>query len=330
MTRKTLALLAAVALAGCGRTGAGVAARVGDERIPTSAVAEHTARAMADRTFAQTQDVRNVQRVWVRRLIEEKLVDEAARRLGVALPKGRVDKAYDEYVARFEGKEQLERAAASDGIGPADIRGEIARAELRELIADKLVEDIVLSDAQLRDTYLKNIKDYDKAHLAHINVADPRKAANVAAQARHGGDFAALAKANSEDVRTQATGGDLGVVGNGEGKLTLLEREVFKPGVTTGAILGPIRSGSTYEIVKVVERRTTSFEQAREDVRRRVIGDERVKRLSDYLQKLAHELGLSVNPRFGRWDYQQGIVVPRGDDLSSPAPSPGDLQPAGP
>ena len=326
MRRTTLALALAV-LAGCGRTGAGVAVRVGDDRIPTSTLTTHVERAMADRAYAQTHSAADIQRTWVRRLIEDRLVREAARRLKVSVTSQEIDKAYADYVTRFEGEEALRRAAAGDGIGPEDIRNEIARAVLEDKVADKLVEDVTVTDAQLRDTYAKNLKDYDKAHIAHINVADQRKAADVAARARAAGaDFAALAKQFSEDVRTQATGGDLGVVGNGERKFAkVVEDAVFK--APTGAVLGPIRSGATYEIVKVVERRTTTFEAARDDVRRRIVGDERVNRVSRYLQDLAHELGLSVNPRFGHWDYQQGIVVASGDDLSSPAPSPGDLQP---
>ncbi len=325
--RRTIAVLALVALAGCGRTGAGVAARVGDDPIPTSALTTHVERALADRAYAQTHSAADVQRTWVRRLIEDRLVREAARRLKVSVTTEEIDKAYAGYVTRFEDEEGLRRAAAGDGIGADDIRNEIARAVLEDKVADKLVEDVTVTDTQLRETYTKNLKDYDKAHIAHINTTDQRKAADVAARARAAGaDFAGLAKQFSEDVRTQATGGDLGIVGNGEGKFAkVVEDAVFK--AKTGDVLGPIKSGSTYEVVKVVERRTTTFEQARDDVRRRIIGDERVNRVSKYLQDLARELGLSVNPRFGHWDFQQGIVVASGDDLSSPAPSPGDLQP---
>jgi parvulin-like peptidyl-prolyl isomerase len=319
-----------VLLAGCGRSGAGLAARVGDDRIPTSALTARVERALADRAYAQSHSPADIQRTWVRRLIQDRLVREAARRLKVSVTSQDIDKAYADYVTRFEGEQALLRAAASDGIGAADVRSEIARATLQDKVADKLVADVTVTDAQLRETYAKNLKDYDKAHIAHINVADQRKAADAASRARApGADFAALAKQFSEDVRTQATGGDLGIVGNGEGKFAkVVEDAVFK--AKTGDVLGPIKSGTTYEIVKVVERRTTTFEQAREDVRRRIIGDARVNRVSKYLQDLAHELGLSVNPRFGRWDFQQGTVVASGDDLSSPAPSPGDLQPTGP
>jgi foldase protein PrsA len=329
--RLFIAALACLALAGCAQTGAGVAARVGDARITTATLAAHVTRGYADKTFAQSHPKDQYQRQWLNRLISSRLVEVAARRLGVTITEAQIDKQLQTFVTNAGGQRQLETQAAAQGIAKADLRGATRDLVLRDAVADKLVEHVVVTDKQLTDAYAKALPQLDVAHIAHILAKDAATAATVAAEARRpAADFAALAKKYSQDPNTSAEGGDLGQIGNGDGKFeAAFEKAVFTG--RTGSVIGPIRTGNGIEIVKVIERRTTTFAQAREELRRTVIGQTRDQKLAAYVDDLAKQLKITVNPRFGAWDGRtgNGVIAIGGDDLSSPAPVPGQNQPTG-
>jgi foldase protein PrsA len=315
-----LAVAAALALTGCGRTGAGVAARVGDARIRTSALEARVTRGYANKAFQQAQSQADYQRAWLNRLITSQLVSVAAKRLGVAVTDQEVDDRQAAFVKDAGGRAALEQTAASQGIAKQDLRQAIYDLSLRDAVADKLVENVTVTERELRAEYAKRLAQLDVAHIAHILVATKKTADKVLAEARGGADFAALAKKYSQDQNTATAGGDLGTVGNGEGKFTkAFETAVFK--ARTGDVVGPVRTGGGYEVVKVIERRTTSYAAARTDLRRSVIGQARTQTLGTYLQNLSKELGVSVNPRFGSWDVANAGVSANALDLSAPAPT---------
>ncbi|HEU0129621.1 MAG TPA: peptidylprolyl isomerase [Mycobacteriales bacterium] len=333
MIRRSVPLvLAALLLTGCAGTGVGVAARVGDSRIATSELADRVGRGYENKTYAQSHPKDEFQRQWLNRLIEGRLVETAARRLKVTITEAQVDAQLKKFYDSAGGREQFETQVANQGgIAPSDLREATRELVLRDAVADKLVEDVEVTDAQLKAAYRQALPQLDTAHIAHIVVKDAKTAAKVAAEAKApGADFAALAKTYSLDVNTNAEGGDLGRIGNGDGKFEAsFEKKIFA-GTSSGSIVGPVKAASGFEIVKVIERTTTSFEAAREDLRRAVIGQARDEKLGKYLQDLSHELGVKVNPRFGTWNPQTGeVTATAGDDLSSPAPSPGDGQGGG-
>ena len=328
MTRRIpVVLLAGLLLAGCARSGSGLglAARVGDTGITTAALRDRVERGYTDRVFAQQHTREDYQRGWLQRLVRAELVRVAARRLGVTVSSADVDARFARFVETEGTREQFERNAANQGTAPADLRQAVADLVLFDAVADKLVADVTVTETQLRDAYRKALPRYDVAHIAHVAVDDQKTAADVAAQARAGADFAALAKKHSKDVNTKDEGGDLGEIGNGDGKFDkAFEQAVFSG--RTGSIIGPLKTRTGYEVVRIIARRTTTFDQARAELRRAVIGAARDKRVVAYLNELATELHVSVNPRFGRWDGERGIVAST-DELSSPAPSPGDNAP---
>ena len=323
MIRRTIPVLcAALLLAGCARTGAGVAARVGDERVETSTLTRVVNRGYANRAYANANPKADYQRLWLERLVDRIVAKEALRRLGLTVTEKQVDDEFARFVAESQTRERLEQAAASQGIAKEDLRDAIRDLVVRNAIADKLVADVTVTEEQLKAQYQRSLAQWDIARIAHVAVDDKKTADKVAADARKGADFGALAKEFSKDAASAPQGGDLGEVGNGSGKFEpVFMKAIF--GAKTGAIVGPIKAGSGYEIVKIVERRTTPYETAKPQLRRDVLAEQRTQRADTYLADLKKELGVSVNPRFGRWDAQAGAIAPAtGTGLSSPAPSP--------
>lgn len=145
---------------------------------------------------------------------------------------------------------------------------------LKYLLADyaRLRAQIVPNDAELRQKYEASKEDFktpQSAHVLHILVKVPQgapadvdaaakaKAEGIVKQLRAGGDFAALAKANSDDPSSSTKGGDMGWVDMGQ-TVESFERAIFS--VPLNQISDPIRSTEFgYHIVKVVERRDGGY-----------------------------------------------------------------------
>ena len=327
--------LAALALSGCGanavRTGA--AATVGADRITTSGLDRVVVRGLADPSAAQTAgaDRAGFERSVLRRMIEHLIITDAAAREHVTISGGDVDATQDRIATQLMGLAQLKAAAVKSGIAPADLRQTLSDVALRDKIADKLTQDVPVPEAQLRAAYQQAIATYDQVHSAHILVANPAVARALLARVRADpSTFAAAAATYSQDAGSKSKGGDLGFLGRGALEKPF-EAAIFsnKPG---SFVLARTRYG--YHVIHVLERRTTTYEQALPDLRRGLLGQQRSDAVDALLRADAKRLGVHVNPRFGRWDAAKlDVVAPvadPGQDITRASPTPGVQAPVAP
>ena len=345
MTVRTVAaaLAATFLLAGCGaELTTGVAARVGDTAIETTSFSGRVDRAFQDEFFASQAERPAFQQALLTRLVLSEIFDVAARRLGVTVTDADVDALLERRIAEKGGRDAYFRSLAREnGISEKDVRWLLRYDLVWPRIEDALVEDVPLSEDQLRAAYRARLGTYDTARVAHIKLDNRARAESVAKLAkRPGADFGALAKRYSLDPRSKEVGGVIdGPVGNGQGRFEKqFERAIFT--AEPGRVVGPVRTVSNdaakvvgYEIFVVLERRTVTFEQAKPELRRVLLQQQIQDRFVEYIRTLAGELDVKVNPRFGRWDPERLVVVSGGGGLSSPAPIPGleaPVPPAGP
>lgn len=152
----------------------------------------------------------------------------------------------------------------------------------------RLRRTLPVDDAELRAYYDRHVDEFlegEQANARHIliRVAPDAteldlgqaelRANGVAAIARSGADFAAIAAEHSEDPGSKDNGGDLGWFGRGQ-MVAEFENAVFaaKP----GDIVGPIKSQFGYHIIKVEGFRPEHqrpFEEVQEQIRFRVLED---------------------------------------------------------
>jgi parvulin-like peptidyl-prolyl isomerase len=323
--------VSALVLTGCGdgtvRTGA--AATVGDERITTSALDGYVARGLKDPTAQQKvgTDKAAFERDALSRIVQHDIVVAAADKLGVTVDGADVDRYVadlDQQIVQSGQGTSLQAAAAAAGIAKADQRQFFTDLVLKEAIGDKLTESIEVPDKVLQDGYQQSIANYDKVHSAHILVATRPLAESILRQVKADpASFAALAAKYSTDTGSKANGGDLGFQGRGA-LVKPFENAIFsaKPG---SFVLVQTQFG--FHVIHVIERKTTTFEQAKRDLRRQLLADQRNKATSEYLTKTAKDLGVHVNPRFGTWDAATQDVVAASDcagtSFASPSPRPG-------
>lgn len=324
-------VLSALALTGCGdgTVRAGAAATVGDVRITTSALNGYVARGLQDPSAQQKvgSDKAAFERDALSRILQHDIVTAAAKKLGVTVSGADVDSYISDLDQRIVQSGQgtsLQAAAAAAGIAVPDQRQFFTDLVLKEAIGDKLTESIDVPDRVLQDGYRQNIGSYDQVHSAHILVASKPLAQTILAQVKaNPSSFAALAAKYSTDTGSKANGGDLGFQGRGA-LVKPFENAIFsnKPG---SFVLVQTQFG--FHVIHVLERKTTTFEQAKRSLRRQLLADQRNKATSAYLAKTAKDLGVHVNPRFGVWDAANQGVVAATDCAStsfvSPSPRPG-------
>ena len=327
-----LALSLAFVLTGCGNgpARAGAAATVGDTRITTDQLAGLVSRGLKD-PQAQQQlgaDKAKYQRDTLGRMIRHQILVETAKRENVTASAGAVDAKIADFERQAGGHQQLLQQAAQGGIAEPDLRPFITDLVLGDAIGDKLTADLQVPPAEIEALYQQNAAQYDQVHAAHILVASKALADSILAQVKADpSQFAPLAAKNSIDTSNKDKGGDLGFAGKGS-FVKEFEAAVFaaKPGDFL-----EVKTQFGYHVVHVIDRRTTTLEQATPDLRRSALQKQRDQRIGEKLTQVARDLHVKVNPRFGRWDATQLAVVEASSSgaVSSPAPSPNDQGGAG-
>ena len=324
--------LSVLALSGCGdgtvRTGA--AATIGDDRITTSMLDGYVTRGLKDPQAQQKvgSDKASFERDALSRIIQHEIITAAAKKQGVSVTGADLnafEDRLDQQIVQSGQGSSLEAAASAAGIAKADQEEFFTDLVLKEAIADKLTADLPVPDSLLMQGYQQNIAQYDQVHSAHILVASKALADNILRQVRaNPGSFAALAAKYSTDTSSKATGGDLGFQGRGA-LVKPFEDAIFKnkPGAFVEA-----HTQFGWHVIHVIARKTTTFEEAKRDLRRQVLQSDRDQRLGAYLTQVAKDLGVHVNPRFGVWDAaNQDVVSPTecpSTSFVSPSPRPAD------
>ena len=152
--------------------------------------------------------------------------------------------------------------------------------------AKKLNEDLNPDDAALHSYYDQHKSEYEEAKASHILIRfqgsrvplKPEqkdltkeealaKAQEIRKKLLAGGDFAATAKAESDDAGSGANGGSLGTFSHGQ-MVPAFDQAAFS--LPVGQISEPVESPFGYHLIKVESRTTKSFEEAKADIEKRI------------------------------------------------------------
>jgi peptidyl-prolyl cis-trans isomerase D len=220
-----------------------------------------------------------------------------------------------------------------------------------------LASRVSVSDDEQRAYYQSNLDKYhidDRVHVAHIlfktvgktdaEISEIEKTAETVDQkAKHGGDFAALAKQYSEDT-TKDAGGDLGWIVRGQ---TVPEFEQAAFTLPVGSISDLVRTQYGFHIIHVIERqmaRTQSFDEVKADIaaalqteKTQALADQLASQIAEDVRRsgrvpladIAKKYGLTVQesqplgpndtlPGINSPEAQQEILQESADDVSAP------------
>ena len=256
-----------------------IVARVNGESI-TGKDLDDAVRAIAGRAGPIPPDERDrVYRGILDNMIGYRLMIQEAKARKIAVSDADVDAQLAQIRAQFPNDAQFQQALTAQKTTLEAVRNDTRDG----MSADKLVESEIASKVAVKpeavtDFYQKNQDKFQqgpRVHASHILIgipqnADPatRQQAKAKADAllkdlKSGKDFAATAKANSQDPGSAPNGGDLGFFEQGQ-MVPPFEQAAFalKPGEMSEVV----ESQFGYHIIKVAERqdsRVVPLEEAK-------------------------------------------------------------------
>jgi foldase protein PrsA len=329
--RRLLPALCLVVLAAAGCSSLGVrdsdAATVNGVGISTDRLSEMTKaqlgqqqQAAQQQGQAQSQDIEGATRQALEGLIQFQLVLDGARKEGITVQEADVD-------ARME---QLKKQVASQGqnfdelLESRQISLEVLRTQQRvqlavDLVAVKLVP--YSPDAELRKILERNKEDYLEVHVRHVLVKDKATADAARRELVSGGDWATVARKRSIDTQSKEKGGDLGFNAKGstvkpfETTEFALAAQGDCKGKTNGScaspISQPVKTQYGFHVLQVVGVRLPKLDN---DLRAKLepnVKDRRQEAIQRWFEQQVKAAEVTINPRFGRWDAENGKVVER-------------------
>lgn len=143
---------------------------------------------------------------------------------------------------------------------------------LKDVFLAKAVKDQV-SEAEAKkfyDSRASQMADEEEVQASHILVKDEAKAKSIAEKLKAGGDFAALAKENSEDPGSKDKGGVLGYFGKGQ---MVKEFELVAFSMEKGETSMPVKTQFGWHIIRVDDKRKKApptFDEVKAEIMERM------------------------------------------------------------
>jgi peptidyl-prolyl cis-trans isomerase SurA len=247
--------------------------------------------------------VQKVLRKVLDRVVEEKLIEQEARKSGIKVTSKEVEVAVEDVKRKNKiDQEKLEKALAAEGLTLEAFKKDLERRILRTKFVHSVVKvEQKAGEKELMEFFQNNANQYrvnESYRPAHILFLIPqdatleqvrgirKKCQKVLERINEGADFTKMAMEYSEDSVSRKVGGDLGEFKKGE-LLPALEKEAM--GLQVGEVSGLIRTEVGFHILKLLDRKggePPPFEEIKEKVQADYYEKELQKAYLQFLNKL--------------------------------------------
>jgi peptidyl-prolyl cis-trans isomerase SurA len=262
-----------------------------------------------DRLEKQEQ-MEKLYRQVLEKLIEEKLVDQEVKKIGIKVSTKEIEATLEE-VKRRNGatQEDLEKALTNEGLTIETYKKQIEKGLQRQKLIHWSVKiETKVGDEELKDFYKKNIDHYptnETYRPGHILFIIPKeatpeavreireKAQKVLEKIKGGEDFGEMALHYSEDASSKNRG-DLGYLKRGE-LVPAFEREALR--LKVGEVSEIVRTEFGFHILKLLDRKGTDplpFEEVKEKVRADYYESEMEKAFRQYIATLKEKSVIEI------------------------------------
>jgi parvulin-like peptidyl-prolyl isomerase len=323
ISRLVLALCAltfALVLAGCGS---------GSDEVPANAVAvvdgEEIAKSDYDGLIAQakksytnqkrefpkagSQEFQTLKNQAVQFLVQREQFEQEAADMDVEITEKQVDERLEQIQKQYFGgdKKKYEAQLKEQGLSDAQVRNDIRAQIVSEKIFEQVTRGVKVTDAEVEKYYADNKAQYsqpESREVRHILVKTKAKADDLYAQLQAGADFAALAKANSEDTGSKANGG----------KLTISKGQTVAPFDKTAFLLEkndiskPVKTEFGFHIIQpigdVKDAKVTPLKEVEDSIRQQLLQTKKNEAMTkwvdelkkDYEDKITYAVGFNPPP----------------------------------
>ena len=265
---------------------------------------------VTDDRLEKRRRVQALHRQVLEKLIEEKLLDQEARKSGVKVSPKEIEATIDEVKRRSAATQvDLEKALAAEGFTLETYKKQIEKILQRKKLINWAVKPEMKSgEKELREFYEKNKERYrtnETYRPAHILFVIPKGATpeeireirkrcqNVLEKIKGGQDFGEIALLYSEDASNKDRG-DLGNFRKGE-LVPAFEREALR--LKVGEVGGIIRTEYGFHIIKLLDRKGVDplpFEEVKEKVQGDYYDSEMEKAFKQYIITLKQKAVIEI------------------------------------
>ena len=243
------------------------------------------------------------------RLVEEKLVDQEVKKVGLKLTGKEVEAAVEEIKQKNRlSQKEFEQALTAEGLSLEGFKKQLEKQVLRmKMVGLMMKTEAKPGEKELQEFFQKNIFRYQGADTyrpAHILFYLPREASPEDVQAirkkcesvlekiKKGEDFGEMAVLYSEDTSAKDRG-DLGFFKKGE-LIPAFEREALR--LNVGEVSGVVRTDFGFHIIKLLDRKggIPSFEEVRTRVEADYLEGQMEKSLKQVISTLKEKAVIEI------------------------------------
>ncbi len=245
------------------------------------------------------------------KIIEEKLIEQEARKSGIKVTSKEIEVAVEDVKQKNKiNQEGLEKALAMEGLTLEAFKKDLERRILHAKFVHSAVKvEQKAGEKELIGFFQNNLNHYranESYRPAHILFLIPhdatpeqirgirKKSQKVLERIKEGADFTKMAMEYSEDTSSRKEGGDLGYFRKGE-LLPALEKEAIR--LQVGEVSGLIRTELGFHILKLLDRKggePPPFEEIKEKVQADYYEKELEKALQQFLGKLKEKSVIEI------------------------------------
>jgi peptidyl-prolyl cis-trans isomerase C len=234
-------------------------------------------------------------------LIEREVLYQESQKAGIKIADQKVDDQVAAIKKRFPNEEEFKKALAGMGLTEEEVREQIQRGlAIRELIDQKVANKVVITDEETKAYYDANPQLFnqpEEVKASHILIkVDPtaddttkaaarKKIEDLQQKLKAGGDFAELAKENSEGP-SNVRGGDLGYFKRGQ---MVKPFEDVAYSMKIDEVSGLVETSFGYHLIKVSDKKpeqTLAYADVKDKIAQRLKQEKVEKDATLYVEDL--------------------------------------------
>jgi parvulin-like peptidyl-prolyl isomerase len=297
--------LVSLVLAGCGS---------GSDDVPADAVAvvdgQEIAKSEYDALIEQarksyknqkrefpkagSQEFQTLKNQAVQFLIQRTQFEQEAEDLDVEVTEKQVDARLAQIQKQYFGgdEKKYEAQLKEQGLSDAQVRRDIRAQVVSEKIFENVTRSVKVGEKEIGEYYDKNKAQYsqpESREVRHILVKTKAKADELHAQLEAGGDFAALAKANSEDTGSKENGG----------KLTISKGQTVAPfdkvafALKLNELSAPVKTEFGFHLIEalgaVKPAKVTPLKEVEDSIRQQLLQTKKNEAMTEWVDDLKQE-----------------------------------------
>ena len=275
---------------------------------------------------AGTPEYQNIQTQYVTFLVQREEFEKEATERDITVTDADVDKEIEEFLkTRFGGKrDAFDKALKDQGFTEEALRDTLRTSVLSQKLFDAVTKDVKVEDAEILAYYQQNQAQYgspESRDVRHILISEKNgddvdfpkskmEADRIYALLKGGGDFSALAKANSDDPSVKDNGGKLSIT-RGQ-TVPEFDKTAFE--LEQGALSKPVKTTYGYHVIEaltpVKNATTTPIAKVRASIRTTLLQEKKTTFMTTWVEDLKDEYDDKVS-------YAAGFEPPEIPDATT-------------